>query len=177
MIINLSLVCNQLVPYLKSLCLEVRAYLALCSVGPEDWLLKRSYLFRLSMDLLKKLELTYIHLLFICVWLSDPVDCSLSAASVHGMSQEEYWSGLPFPPPGHFPNPGRDRTHVSCIGRRILHHWATREAKAPYTQFQNYHLMANPILFILTTFLTWYFKKQIPDSVPCIICTYFSIYL
>ena len=31
-------------------------------------------------------------------------------------------------PPGHFPNPGRDRTHVSCIGRRILNPWATREA-------------------------------------------------
>ena len=88
MIINLSLICNQLVPYLKSLCLEVRAYLTLCSVGPEDWLLKGSDLFRLSMDLLKKLELTYIiHLLFICVWLSDPVDCSPSGSSVHGMSQ------------------------------------------------------------------------------------------
>ena len=113
MIINLSLVCNQLVPYLKSLCLEVRAYLTLCSMGPEDWLLKRSYLFRPSMDLLKKLESTYIHLLFICVWLSDPVDCSPSAVSVPG----RYWRGLPFPPPGHFPNPGRYRTHVSCIGR------------------------------------------------------------
>ena len=25
-------------------------------------------------------------------------------------------------------SPTRDRTHVSCIGRRILHHWATRKA-------------------------------------------------
>ena len=25
-------------------------------------------------------------------------------------------------------SPTRDRTHVSCIGRQILHHWATREA-------------------------------------------------
>ena len=23
-----------------------------------------------------------------------------------GFSQQEYWSGLPFPPPGGFPNPG-----------------------------------------------------------------------
>ena len=26
--------------------------------------------------------------------------------SVHGMSQQEYWSGLPFLPPGDLPNPG-----------------------------------------------------------------------
>ena len=23
-----------------------------------------------------------------------------------GFSRQEYWSGLPFPPPGHLPNPG-----------------------------------------------------------------------
>ena len=34
-----------------------------------------------------------------------PVDCSPPASSVHGISQEGYWSGLPFPPPGDLPNP------------------------------------------------------------------------
>ena len=45
-------------------------------------------------------------------------------------SRQEYWSGLPFPPPGDLPDPG-DRTSVSCIswiGRRILYHWVTWEA-------------------------------------------------
>ena len=27
-------------------------------------------------------------------------------SSVHGIFQQEYWSGLPFPPPGDLPNPG-----------------------------------------------------------------------
>ena len=34
-------------------------------------------------------------------------------------SRKEYWSGLPFPPPGESAWP-RDWTHVSCIGRQIL---------------------------------------------------------
>ena len=32
--------------------------------------------------------------------------CSLPGSSVHGISQEEYWSGLPFPSPGDLPNAG-----------------------------------------------------------------------
>ena len=34
-------------------------------------------------------------------------------------SRQEYWSGLPFPPPRIFP---RDQTWVSCIGRQIPNH-------------------------------------------------------
>ena len=43
-----------------------------------------------------------------------------------GFSRQEYWSGLP--PPGGSSQP-RDRTHVSCIGRRILYHCAPWEAQ------------------------------------------------
>ena len=41
-----------------------------------------------------------------------------------GFSRQEYWSGLPRPPPQALPN-SRDWTHlfnVSCIGRRVLYH-------------------------------------------------------
>ena len=34
-----------------------------------------------------------------------PVDCSLLAPLSVGFSRQEYWSGLPFPPPGDLPNP------------------------------------------------------------------------
>ena len=34
--------------------------------------------------------------------LCDPIDCSPSGSSVHGI----LWSGLPCPPPGDLPNPG-----------------------------------------------------------------------
>ena len=34
------------------------------------------------------------------------MDCSLPGSSVHGISRQEYWSGLPFPSPGDLPDPG-----------------------------------------------------------------------
>ena len=36
----------------------------------------------------------------------DPVDCSPPGSSVHGISRQEYWSGLLFPSPGDLPDPG-----------------------------------------------------------------------
>ena len=34
------------------------------------------------------------------------MDCSPPGSFVHGISQAEYWGGLPFPSPEDFPNPG-----------------------------------------------------------------------
>ena len=42
-----------------------------------------------------------------CLTLCYPVDYSLSGFSCPwGFSRQEYWSGLPCPPPGDLPNPG-----------------------------------------------------------------------
>ena len=43
-----------------------------------------------------------------CPSLCDPMDCSPSGSSVHGISpgKREYWSGLPLPSPADLPNPG-----------------------------------------------------------------------
>ena len=43
-----------------------------------------------------------------CPTLCNPMDYSPTGSSVHGISREEYWSGLPFPPPGDLPNPGSE---------------------------------------------------------------------
>ena len=44
---------------------------------------------------------------FSCVQLfTTPVECSPPGSSVHGISRQEYWSGLPCPPPGYLPDPG-----------------------------------------------------------------------
>ena len=41
------------------------------------------------------------------VWLfAIPLEGSPPGSSVHGFSRQEYWSGLPFPPPGKLPNQG-----------------------------------------------------------------------
>ena len=41
-----------------------------------------------------------------CLILCDPLDYSPPGCSVHGIFQQGFWSGLPFPPPGDLPNPG-----------------------------------------------------------------------
>ena len=42
-----------------------------------------------------------------CPTLCNLMDCSLPGASVHRIPKGEYWSELPFPPPGnHLPDPG-----------------------------------------------------------------------
>ena len=38
--------------------------------------------------------------------LCNPMDCSPPGFSVHGILQQEYWSGLPFSSPGNRPDPG-----------------------------------------------------------------------
>ena len=58
------------------------------------------------------------------VRLCDPIDCvPLQAPLSVGFSRQEYWSGLPCPPPGIFPTQGSTR-HLLCLllCRQILYH-------------------------------------------------------
>ena len=41
-----------------------------------------------------------------CPTLCDPMDCNPPGSSSMGFSRQEYWSGLPCPPPGDLPEPG-----------------------------------------------------------------------
>ena len=84
-------------------------------------------------------------------WLSRiqllhiPMNCSLPASSVYGLSRQEYWSGLPFPPPGELPPPGSNP--LPCVGDRFFtteppgkpasHHTAR---EFPRVHFLNVHL-------------------------------------
>ena len=42
----------------------------------------------------------------LCLTLCDPMDHVPPDSSVHGILQEEYWSGQSFSSPGDLPNPG-----------------------------------------------------------------------
>ena len=49
-----------------------------------------------------------------CLPLCDPMNCSPSGSSVQGILRQEYWSGVPCPPPGILPDPGIEPTsHMS----------------------------------------------------------------
>ena len=56
--------------------------------------------------------------LFVTLWTS-----TYQAPPSMGFSRQEYWSGLPCPPPGDLPNPGIEATSLTsaCIGRWILY--------------------------------------------------------
>ena len=44
------------------------------------------------------------------------MDCSPEGSSVHGISQEEYWSRLPFPSPGDLHDPGIKLVSLALAG-------------------------------------------------------------
>ena len=41
----------------------------------------------------------------LCLTLCDPMDCSPTGSSVHGIFQAKHWGGLTFPSPGVLPDP------------------------------------------------------------------------
>ena len=45
-----------------------------------------------------------------CPTLCNPMDYGPPGSSVRGILQQEYWSGLPYPPPGDLPDPGIEPT-------------------------------------------------------------------
>ena len=61
------------------------------------------------------------------VWLfTTPWTVTRQAPRSMEFSRHEYWSGLPFPPPGNLPWP-RDWTCVSCTAGGFFTIWATRD--------------------------------------------------
>ena len=61
--------------------------------------------------------------LFVTLWT---IACQVPLSM--GFSRQEYWSGLPCPPPGDLPHPGIEPASLHLHGRRVLYRWATREA-------------------------------------------------
>ena len=59
--------------------------------------------------------------------LWDSMDCSLPGSSAPGIFQAKIpeWVAISF---SRGSSPPRDQTHISCIGRWVLYHWATGEA-------------------------------------------------
>ena len=58
-----------------------------------------------------------------CLTLCDPWTITCQAPLSVEFSRQEYWSELPFPPPGDLPDPGIEPASpvVSCIGRQVLY--------------------------------------------------------
>ena len=64
------------------------------------------------------------------VWLlATPWTISHQTPLSMELSRQEYWSGSPFPIPGHLPDPGIEPVSlcISCIGRQIIYRCTTWE--------------------------------------------------
>ena len=76
-----------------------------------------------------------------CLTLCNTMDCSLPGSYVHGISRQEYWSGLPFPSPGDLPDSGIEPTSLvsPALAGKFLTTRATWEAQmsrpSGYLQF------------------------------------------
>ena len=82
-----------------------------------------------------------------------------------GFSRQEYWSGVPCPPPGNLPDPGIKPAsfYVSCIGREVLYHLVPPgkcpllPTKKNHTHTEK-HTNAAANLYILNTYLLCTFR-------------------
>ena len=78
----------------------------------------------LLFNMLSSLVITFFPRSKSCPALCDPVAVVHQAPLSMGFSRQDYWSGLPCPPPVHLPDAGIEPTslYVSCIGRWVLYH-------------------------------------------------------
>ena len=58
-----------------------------------------------------------------CVQLCNPKNYSPQVLLSMEFSWQEYWSGLPFPPPGDLPNPGIECMFLRMLNRYIIVDW------------------------------------------------------
>ena len=72
----------------------------------------------------------------VCLTLCNPMDGSLPSSSIYGISRQEYWSGLPFLPPGDLPDPGIEPASLAspALAGGFFTTSATWEA-GPYSTF------------------------------------------
>ena len=77
-------------------------------------------------------------LLHSCPALCDPMGVARQAPLLMGFPRQEYWSGLPCPPPGDFPNPGIEpmSPEATCIAGRIFTAEPPGKPRKQYKQSQ-----------------------------------------
>ena len=68
----------------------------------------------------------------------NPVDYSLPAPLSMGFSRQEYWSGLPCPPPRDLPDPGVEPVSPALqVDSLLLSHWVSPFSSVPIPNLYN----------------------------------------
>ena len=110
----------QLCPYQDFQCFYCQHYFS------EDF---QRYLFTpIKFSYYPGKNIAIVYLLQSCPTFCDPMDWSSLGSSVHGIFQARIleWVDISFSSRSSWQH--RDQTHISCIGRQVLYHCATREA-------------------------------------------------
>ena len=84
-----------------------------------------------------------------CPSLCDPMDCSLLDSFVHGFPRQEYWSGLPFPPPGDLSNPGI-KLAVPTLVVGFSYTKPPRKPWSPYIFTKNFYILKRTFKILLS---------------------------
>ena len=99
------------------------------------------------------------------------MECSPPSSSVYGIFQARMpeWVAISASRGSSWP---RDQTHVFCISRWILYHWATREAQNNYT-WGIMMIFCNSILYLcniqtITCFYFWLFHTENCSFIYCV---------
>ena len=79
----------------------------------------------------------------LCMTLCNSRDCSPPGSSVHGISQQEYSSVLPFPTSRDLPHPGMEPTYLVLAGGFIT---TEPPGKPIYTHIYNLKLFSPNIV-------------------------------
>ena len=80
-------------------------------IGPVSWIMMTAellILFNIRAAFIRhfsQFSLTKVLVAQSCLTVCDPVDCTPPGLLSLGFSTQEHWSELPFPIPGHRPNP------------------------------------------------------------------------
>ena len=82
--------------------------------------------------------------------LCNPKDCGPPVSSAHGISQAQYWSGMPCPPPGDLPDPGMELASPAAPALQVdtlpLRHQGSSWASDVCT---NAHIYVGLYMFVL----------------------------
>ena len=101
--------------------------------GRKEWMQLSDFQFHIVdtpwVFLLNENKMITFKLAYVVSNYCDLMDYSLPGSSAHGITQARIldWVTIFFSRGSSWP---RDQTHVSCMGRLILYHWATRNANS-----------------------------------------------
>ena len=103
-----------------------------------------------SKKTLKHMETSMLSLLLLFVINSTPtlrnsMDYSPPGSSVQGFSRQEYWSGLPCPPPGDLPNPEIEPTYPASAALQADSLATKPPGKPPNNLSLTYYLLKHPV--------------------------------